>query len=131
MGPSILWVQDYGRSPFERKAASAGGSGSSEEPVTFLRMEGEQEPCWARDTKFTLSCSFKTTAGQGERAGASALGPRATAEEYWPTEEGSALPGERTQHKGTLPMAGTTTQPERYRGSCYEIAVLFFFSMVF
>lgn len=32
--------------------------------------EEEPPPCWARETKFTLSCSFKTTAGQGERVDA-------------------------------------------------------------
>lgn len=33
-------------------------------------------------------------------------------------ERGSACPKRTAQHKGTLPTAGNTTQPERYRGSC-------------
>lgn len=51
-----MWGQDLVRSPLEREAASAGITGGSEE---------QQQPCWARETKFTLSCSFKTIAGQG------------------------------------------------------------------
>lgn len=75
MDPSILWGQDHGRSPLEREAASASGTGDSKELLTFLRVEEEEEPCWARETKFTLSCSFKTTAGQGERLDAPAVWP--------------------------------------------------------
>lgn len=57
------------------EAASASGTGDSKELLTFLRVEEEEEPCWARETKFTLSCSFKTTAGQGERLDAPAVWP--------------------------------------------------------
>lgn len=48
-----MWGQDHVRSPLEREAGSTGAS------------EEQQQPCWARETKFTLSCSFKTIAGQG------------------------------------------------------------------
>lgn len=88
MDPSILWGQDHGCSPLEREAASASGTGGSEELLTFLRVEEEQQPCWARETKFTLSCSFKTTARQGGRVDAPAV---------WPWSQGGGaqgLPGE-------------------------------------
>lgn len=85
------------------EAASAGSTGGTEEPLTLLSME--QQPCWATGTKFTLFCSFKTIAGQGGRVDAPQFGPGAR-----------ACP-RRTQHKGTLPTAGNTAQPERYRGS--------------
>lgn len=80
VGPSILG-QDQGRSPLEREVASVGGIGGFKELLTFLRVEEEEEPCWARETKFTLSCSFKTTAGQGERVDALQFGPGARTEE--------------------------------------------------
>lgn len=34
-----------------------------------------------------------------------------------PKEKALPCPRRKTQHKGTLPMAGDVTQPERYRGS--------------
>lgn len=80
VGPSILG-QDQGGSPLEREVASVGGIGGFKELLTFLRVEEEEEPCWARETKFTLSCSFKTTAGQGERVDALQFGPGARTEE--------------------------------------------------
>lgn len=83
--------------------------------MTFLREEEEQQPCWTRETKFTLSCSFKTTARQGGRADAPTV---------WPWSQGGraqGLPGEglclpRGQHStrahcprlGTLPSLKDT-----------------------
>lgn len=45
--------------------ASASGTGGSEEPLTFLRGEEGEQPCWARETKVYTVCSFKLTARQG------------------------------------------------------------------
>lgn len=86
---------------------------------TFLKEEEEEEeePCWARGTKFTLSCSFKTTAGQGERVDALRLGPGPGQRNAGPVRRRLCSAQGGRQHKGTLPTAGSTTQPERYRGS--------------
>lgn len=102
----------------EREVASVGGMRLRGAADTFLKEEEEEEPCWARETRFTLSCSFKTTTGQGERVDALQFGPGARTEECRACKEKALLcPSRKTQHKGTLPMAGYTTQPERYRGS--------------
>lgn len=77
----------------------------------------EEQPCWAKETKFTLSCSFKTTDGQGGRVAAPAVWSQSRAEKHRAClERRSACLRTRTQHKGTSPMAGHRTQPERYRG---------------
>lgn len=87
-------------------AASARSTGGSKEPLRFSRVEKKEEPCWAKETKFTLSCSFKTTAGQGKKLDT----PAARTEECRACEgKGSAQPERRTQHKGTSPTAGDTT----------------------
>lgn len=65
------------------EATSAGSIGGFKEPFTFLRAEEEEEPCWARETKFTLSCSFKNTAGHAQRVGASAVWPRRQSGVMW------------------------------------------------
>ena len=52
-GAFRLWDQDHGRSLSEREAASAGSTGGSEGPLTFLRGGKEEQLCWARATKFT------------------------------------------------------------------------------
>lgn len=108
---SILRGQDHGHSYLERQAASASGTGGPEEPLTFLRGEEEQQPCWATEKEFTLSCSFKTTARQGGHMSPQ-FGPGARAEAH------RACLERRMQHKGTLPIARSTAQPDRYRGSC-------------
>uniref|UniRef100_K9IIK8 Putative vacuolar sorting protein vps24 n=1 Tax=Desmodus rotundus TaxID=9430 RepID=K9IIK8_DESRO len=60
-----------------------GATAASEDEEEEEEEEQQQQPCWARKTKFTLSCSFKTTAGQGGRGDARSLalepGPRSTA----------------------------------------------------
>lgn len=69
-------------------------------------MEEEEQPCWARGTKFTLSCSFKTTAGQAGRVDAPPPPLALEPGRWWtacPREEDTAQ--------------GHTAQPERYRGS--------------
>lgn len=71
---------------------------------TFLKEgeEEEEEPCWARGTKFTLSCSFKTTAGQGERVDALRLGPGARSEECRACKEKALLCPRRKTAQGHI-----------------------------
>lgn len=64
-GAFRLWGQDHGCSALEREAASARGTGGSEEPLTFLRAAAAASLGQGNNPKFTLSCSFKTPAGQG------------------------------------------------------------------
>lgn len=86
-------------------AASAHGTGGSKELLRFSRVEKKEEPCWAKETKFTLSCSFKTTAGQGKQLDA----PAARTGMQGLCGEGLCPAEQRTQHKGTSPTAGDTT----------------------
>lgn len=59
MGPGP-WLQRLGERGF-----SARGTGGSEEPLTFLRAAAAASLGQGNNPKFTLSCSFKTPAGQG------------------------------------------------------------------
>lgn len=116
----------------EREIASVGGIGGFKELLTFLKVEEEEEPCWARETKFTLSCSFKTTAGQGERIDALQFGHGARTEECRACKEKALLCLRRKTAQGHIAHGWEHYPSLKDTGDHDKNSsiIFFFFSMV-